>query len=131
MRTFGLDWPENLECSKFPEAGGGEVCVAQNATGSGAATGGGASGGAFGAGPTAAGTTTFMQGGAGGSMDGRGGSKMIGAAKNGAGYGNTLSTGGVGVHRNIRFVCPVQLKTPPPMGYSLVVGGEVSGSQWN
>lgn len=122
MRTFGLDWPENLECSKFPEAGGGEVCVAQNATGGGA-SGGGADG-AFGAGPTATGTT-FMQGG-GGALDGRGGSKVIGTAKNGAGYGNTLSTGGIGVHRNIRFVCPVQLKTPPPMGYSLVVGGEVS-----
>lgn len=32
----------------------------------------------------------------------------------------------VGPHRNIRFVCPVQLKTPPGLGYALKVGGEVS-----
>lgn len=58
--------------------------------------------------------------------------KVINARKNGMqqgiGAGHSLSNGagGNGVHRNIRFVCPVQLKTPSPMGYSLTVGGVVS-----
>ncbi|KAI1292107.1 Frizzled-1 [Halotydeus destructor] len=29
MVRFGFRWPENLECSKFPEAGGEELCVGE------------------------------------------------------------------------------------------------------
>lgn len=34
MRTYDFHWPENLECSKFPEFGGSELCVAENTTNS-------------------------------------------------------------------------------------------------
>lgn len=121
MRNFGLDWPENLECSKFPEAGGEELCVSQNtsatrSTGDGdaasAAAGGVSSSGVVGSGSAGGGATMH-------------GPKVISTRKNGGGGGGgkELSSG---MHRNIRFVCPVQLKTPSPMGYSLTVGGEVS-----
>lgn len=88
MRTFDFDWPENLECSKFPEAGGEEICVSQNAT-------------------NASPSPTSVHS-----------PKVINSRKN----SNSI----VGPHRNIRFVCPVQLKTPPGLGYSLQIGGEVS-----
>lgn len=32
MLKFGFDWPEFLECEKFPEAGGEEICVGENNT---------------------------------------------------------------------------------------------------
>ncbi|XP_076369882.1 frizzled-7-A-like [Tachypleus tridentatus] len=32
MNKFGFRWPETLECEKFPEAGGAELCVGQNDT---------------------------------------------------------------------------------------------------
>lgn len=86
MRTFDFHWPENLECSNFPEAGGSEICVAQNTT-------------------NAKPSPTSVHS-----------PKVINPRKNSV----------VGPHRNIRFVCPVQLKTPPGLGYSLKVGGEVS-----
>lgn len=89
MRTFDFDWPENLECSKFPESGGDQICVAQNTTN---------------AAPTATNAV---------------GTKL--------GIPHTRRPNGfVGPHRNMRFVCPVQLKTPPGLGYSLHIGGEVS-----
>lgn len=91
MRTFDFDWPENLECSKFPEAGGEEICVAQNTTSASPS-------------PTNGGPHS---------------PKVINPRK------NSQSIIG-GPHRNFRFVCPVQLKTPPGLGYSLQVGGEVS-----
>lgn len=86
MRTFDFHWPENLECSNFPEAGGSEICVAQNTTN---------------ATPSTANINS---------------PKVVSPRKNSV----------TGPHRNIRFVCPVQLKTPPGLGYSLKVGGEVS-----
>lgn len=134
MRNFGLDWPENLECSKFPEAGADELCVAQNATGStssaAAASGSGAAaGGGDYYGDVSLGTGGFPATGAGGGSSMQHSPKVINARKNGimqAGSGTGQSSGGV--HRNIRFVCPVQLKTPSPMGYALIVGGVVSPS---
>lgn len=99
MRTFDFDWPENLDCAKFPEAGGDEICVAQNTSNSSPPSNG------------------FHS------------PKVVNPRKNIGGAG---STGMVGVngaggpHRNIRFVCPVQLKTPQGLGYALQVGGEVS-----
>ena len=36
MNKFGFQWPESLECSRYPEAGvGGELCVGENNTSSG------------------------------------------------------------------------------------------------
>lgn len=96
MRTFDFDWPENLDCAKFPEGGGEELCVAQNTTNSN---------------PPSNGVHS---------------PKVVNPRKNIGGAGGTVGvTGAGGPHRNIRFVCPVQLKTPPGLGYALQVGGEV------
>jgi len=36
MNKFGFQWPESLECSRYPDAGmGGELCVGENNTSSG------------------------------------------------------------------------------------------------
>lgn len=32
MKTFDFMWPENLECSKFPEDGTDELCISNNAS---------------------------------------------------------------------------------------------------
>ena len=41
MNKFGFQWPESLECSRYPEAGaGGELCVGENNTSSGSNPGG-------------------------------------------------------------------------------------------
>ena len=32
MKTFDFMWPENLECSKFPEDGTEELCISNNAS---------------------------------------------------------------------------------------------------
>ncbi|XP_037952156.1 frizzled-like [Teleopsis dalmanni] len=82
MKTYNFNWPENLECSKFPVYGGEALCVAENTTSS-----------------TASPTRTIPK---------------VTTRKNYAGM--------EGPHRNIGFVCPVQLKTPQGMGYSLKVG---------
>ncbi|EDW34818.1 GL21009 [Drosophila persimilis] len=84
MKTYNFNWPENLECSKFPVHGGEDLCVAENTTSSTPA-------------PT------------------RSAPKV------------TTRKHQLGVeipHRNIGFVCPVQLKTPLGMGYELKVGGK-------
>lgn len=116
MRSFNFEWPENLECSKFPESGSGELCVAQNTSDTQNTSGDGStSTGSVGGGPSSGSTRL---GGDGFS------SKVVGRNRNGVNGG----VGGVtaGPHRNIRFVCPVQLKTPSGLGYSLTVAGEVS-----
>lgn len=96
MRTFDFDWPENLDCAKFPAAGGEEICVAQNTSSSSSPS------------------NAFHS------------PKVVNPRKN-VGASNTGMVGVAGgTHRNIRFVCPVQLKTPSGLGYALQVGGEVS-----
>lgn len=106
MRTFDFDWPENLDCAKFPEEGGDELCVVQNTTSSSSSSSGS--------------PTVHHSGGFGAS--GGGGTRLTNSRKNSA-VSNRI---GRGPARNIRFVCPVQLKTPSEMGYALQVGGEVS-----
>ncbi|XP_055692895.1 frizzled isoform X1 [Lutzomyia longipalpis] len=96
MQRFNFHWPENLECSKFPEAGGEEICVAENTT------------------ATTATPTVGPPPGTGSK------SRRINVHK-----GASEHTG-VGPYRNIGFVCPVQLKTPPGLGYELNVGGKVT-----
>lgn len=39
MNKFGFQWPESLECSRYPEAGGGDLCVGENNTSSGSSPG--------------------------------------------------------------------------------------------
>lgn len=117
MRTFNFEWPENLECSKFPEAGSGELCVSQNTSDTQNA---GADGSASGSTGGSFGGSTRLGG------DGLS-SKVVGRNRNGVNGGvGGVTAGAGGPHRNIRFVCPVQLKTPSGLGYSLKVGGEVS-----
>ncbi|XP_059226208.1 frizzled isoform X1 [Stomoxys calcitrans] len=84
MKTYNFNWPENLECSKFPVQTSEALCVGENTT---AST------------PT---PTRVL--------------KKMTTRKNYAGLD--------GAHRDIGFVCPVHLKTPQDMGYSLKVGGK-------
>lgn len=100
MKNFRIDWPENLECSKFPQDGTGTLCVGQNNTSD----------------NDAATKTSFHP------------TKVIDSdtrRRNNAPHHS--GTGGSGMtSRNFRFVCPLQLKTPADMGYSLKIGGSVS-----
>lgn len=100
MKTFRIDWPENLECSKFPEDGTGKLCVGQN-----------------------------------NSNDNDNGnkhsfypSKVIDTDTRRRNNAPQHSVNGGMTSRNFRFVCPLQLKTPADMGYSLKIGGTVSFS---
>ncbi|XP_062561457.1 frizzled-like [Armigeres subalbatus] len=96
MRTFDFPWPENLECSKFPEDGK-ELCVSQNTSSESTPM------------PTNAMHPT----------------KPHVARKNnhaGAGVANHVGSS----HRDLGFICPVQLKAPTIMGYQLTVGGKVT-----
>lgn len=86
MKTYNFNWPENLECSKFPINGGEALCVVENTTSS-----------------TPSPTRALPK---------------VTTRKNYAGMDSP--------HRDIGFVCPVQLKTPQGMGYELKVGGKVS-----
>lgn len=88
MKTYNFNWPENLECSKFPVHGGENLCVAENTTASAS---------------TPAPTRSAPK---------------VTTRK------HQISVDSP--HRNIGFVCPVQLKTPLGMGYELKVGGKVS-----
>lgn len=85
MRHYDFQWPENLECSKFPQAGTDVLCVAQNNSGTTPS-------------PIRHNTPRIV---------------------------NPRKHPESGPYRNIGFVCPVQLKTPSGMGYSLKVGGKV------
>lgn len=86
MRNYNFNWPENLECSKFPEHGGDALCVAENSTAS-----------------TPPPTRV---------------SKKVTTRKNYSGMDSPHP------HRDIGFVCPMQMQTPQDMGYSLKVGGK-------
>uniref|UniRef100_T1H612 FZ domain-containing protein n=1 Tax=Megaselia scalaris TaxID=36166 RepID=T1H612_MEGSC len=85
MKVYNFEWPENLDCAKFPVHGGEELCVAQNTS---AAT-------------TVSPTRTLLK--------------------------STTRKNEVGSqhpHRDIGFVCPLQLKTPSGMGYSIKVNNK-------
>lgn len=88
MRTFDFQWPENLECSKFP-ADGKELCVSQNNSSESTPI------------PPSAIHTTKPQ------------------------APRKITPPSV-PHRDLGFICPVQLKAPTIMGYQLTVGGKVS-----
>lgn len=108
MKNFRIDWPENLECSKFPQDGMGTLCVGQNNTSDGSDA-------------TTATKSSFQP------------TKVIDVdtrRRNNAPHHSSSGGGGGGgssmTSRNFRFVCPLQLKTPADMGYSLKIGGSVS-----
>lgn len=104
MKTFRIDWPENLECSKFPEDGTSELCVAQNNNENEASSKSNLH-------PTKMIDSNTRQ---------RNNAHHIGP---GGGSGNS---GSMMPPRNFRFVCPLQLKTPSNIGYSIKIAGEVS-----
>lgn len=92
MNSFSFQWPENLECTKFPEYGGDQICIGRNASTSSTS-----------ASPTFK-PRTSVQGGGKGQLR------------------------PVQPHRDLGFVCPVQLKIPTGWGYLLTVGQKVSRS---
>lgn len=107
MKNFRIDWPENLECSKFPQDGTDTLCVGQNNTNDNDAA--------------TATKSSFHP------------TKVIDSetrrrnnAPHHSGSGGGSGSGGSMTSRNFRFVCPLQLKTPADMGYSLKIGGSVS-----
>lgn len=137
MRKFEHSWPENLECSKFPTQDE-QICFAKNTSGGSDRPMGPSPpvGGASGPLPTSGGS--YIEGGGMTSI-------MANAAANGGGGGGRAGSGsGIrritignknhqqqpvssnnGPFRNIGFVCPLQLKAPPGMGYQLNIGGKV------
>lgn len=98
MKNFRIDWPENLECSKFPEDGTGKLCVGQNNSND----------------NDSATKNTFHP------------TKVIDSDTRRRNNAPHHSGSGGAPSRNFRFVCPLQLKTPADMGYSLKIGGSVS-----
>lgn len=103
MKAFGYDWPDNLECSKFPEDGTDTLCVGQHS--------GDADSAATNKKPLYS-------------------TKMIDSDSRRRNNAPTASDSNIGrlgsVVRNFHFVCPLQLKIPADMGYSLKVGETVS-----
>lgn len=110
MKTYRINWPENLDCVQYPEDDSGELCVPPNNTNNDAATvfGGGSNGGT-----TATRSHQFHP------------TKVIDSDATRRRTNNTVTANGPHTSRNFRFVCPLQLKTPADMGYSLKVSDAV------
>lgn len=108
MKRFHFYWPENFDCAKFPEAGENVLCVGGNIT-------------------TVSTSTPALLGGDGDQKDFRRGGAFNSGFGGAGGAGAGLGSGDVSQtvpHRDIGFVCPVQLKTPPESDYALWVGGK-------
>lgn len=88
MNSFNVQWPDNLECSQFPEFGPESICIERNASQNAVQ-------------PTAG-------------YKPRTADHTRGSLKP------------VTPHRDLGFVCPVQLKIPSGWGYLLTVGQKVS-----
>lgn len=97
MKIFDFMWPENLECSKFPEDGTEELCISNNSTSKGDQG-------------TYSTPVSILQ-----KNDRKGGNGLVDYKQTQTGYS----------HRSIGFICPVQLKAPQVMGYELNVAGKV------
>ncbi|XP_071447254.1 frizzled-2 [Hetaerina americana] len=121
MNKFGFQWPEGLDCAKYPESGT-EICVGENTTSS-ESSGSGSSGGS-------AGTTghphhphnPHWTGVMGGAID----TTVLNGIRTFAGvpdYGSgTFGFPSVPA-RDYGFVCPPQFKVPKELDYVLKVGG--------
>lgn len=97
MKTFDFLWPENLECSKFPEdLTGDSLCIANNASSRSEKS-------SFSTPVSVINKHDRKNG-------------MVDYKHNVTGYS----------HRSIGFICPVQLKAPQVMGYELNVAGKVT-----
>ncbi|XP_049289173.1 frizzled isoform X2 [Anopheles funestus] len=108
MKTFNFPWPENLECSQFPENSDGNLCVSKDNSSETTPIPTSASSPGY---PTKTVAAPYIP-------PHRKSSGSVG----GAGAGGSL----VGTHRDLGFICPVQLKAPTLMGYQLTIGGKVT-----
>ncbi|KAJ1519854.1 hypothetical protein ONE63_004096 [Megalurothrips usitatus] len=95
MMKFGFPWPENLDCEKFPEAGGKELCVGENTTSTDTNSGGAVTVGAGYGGP--------------------------GSSR---GYGTPYPPQQPH-HHPLGFTCPVHFSVAEKLNYSLKVGDKV------
>ncbi|XP_035894039.1 frizzled isoform X2 [Anopheles stephensi] len=112
MKTFDFAWPENLECSQFPENIEGNLCVAKNKSSEPTPIPTSASSSAGYPTKTVAAPYVPPH------------RKVSGGTPVGVGTG--VGSGLVGTHRDLGFICPVQLKAPTLMGYQLTIGGKVT-----
>lgn len=98
MKTFDFMWPENLECSKFPEDGTDDsLCISNNAS-------------------SKSEKNSFSTPVSVIHKNDRKNNGMADYKNNVTGFS----------HRSIGFICPVQLKAPQVMGYELNVAGKVT-----
>lgn len=95
MRTFDFMWPENLECSKFPEEGKDEVCISPNAS-----------------------TSKTIS-----SSDNIHNTGIANINKDDKKQQGQKSTS-IYSHRFRGFICPLQLKIPSAVGSSISIGGK-------
>ncbi|KAG8224959.1 hypothetical protein J437_LFUL005667, partial [Ladona fulva] len=119
MNKFGFQWPEGLDCAKYPEAGGSEICVGENTTssdGGGSGNSGGTSGHPHHAhNPHWTGGLTPVNG-----ID----ASVISGYRPGVPDYGGGSFGFPNVPaRDYGFVCPLQFKVPKGLDYVLKVGG--------
>ncbi|XP_035827023.1 frizzled-2 isoform X2 [Aplysia californica] len=123
MNKFGFEWPESLQCDRFPPSG---LCVGENTTEPADSTrkppidtgGGGSRPGSGGDGGGGIG------GGGGGSTGGGGGGNPVIPGGGGTGI-HTLPPYGREATRDLGFKCPSVLETPNGFDYHLKVGDEV------
>lgn len=115
-------WPESLECSKFPEDSGDEICISPNGKCNyyltvlifiisisflvSSST-------------TSKNQNTYSTPAVPRNKTKTNNHGMVGYKNNQNNMSNGFSS------RHIGFICPVQLKAPPVMGYELNVGGKV------
>jgi len=120
MNKFGFRWPESLDCDKFPEIGGEELCVADNTNANShhhhnhnqnfdhdhRGLGG------ENLSPTLYGNNNNRHiGGGGGKLGGKSG-------------GKPSSTSSMNVTKDLGFVCPVNFQTPPGLDYVFRINGK-------
>lgn len=98
MMKFGFPWPENLDCDRFPEAGGPEICVGENTTAS--------------TDPSTGGAVT-------GSINNHGSS-----SSNRGNYGSQHPPPQTH-NRHLGFTCPVHFSVSDRLNYSLKVGDKI------
>ncbi|KAG8277715.1 Frizzled-7 [Homalodisca vitripennis] len=111
MNKFGFPWPEDLECSKFPEAGGTDICVGENNT----------AGANSGSSKSNIGQTAHNTGiGYPSSVYGRVYNSRIPNDPKMPNFPH-IPEGA----RDIGFACPVQFQVPKGMDYSLKVGDKI------
>jgi len=130
MNKFGFQWPESLDCSRYPEAGvGNELCVGENNTSSGSSPGGQESGYRNPYKIPGASSPNYPKNplnelGSSGSYPGSfpsapSQSWFPGSYRPGFTSSNSTS-------KDLGFVCPAQFKVPKGLDYVVRVGGKVT-----